>query len=285
MGFLVSNDPVWSMNISQLRFLAYSYLYYIKNKTLIPDYAYDNSAKWLYETMKKDEENARKTDYYELCKGLDDSGSGFYIKEEEYPDYVKMIAYKLERQKEEKREISLEQIEDEWKQVNTEGSDGMFDILNKEPVELWTDGSSSNNKTRCGGWSCVLVYKDKRKEIYGGEPPDETNQTMEMTGVIKGLEEIKTNNIPVHIYSDSAYIVNCMTNKWYEKWRMNGWINSKGEDVANKELWERMIELIDKQNYVKFCKVKGHSNIELNELADSLAVKGRYEIEKDLGLR
>lgn len=152
-------------------------------------------------------------------------------------------------------------------------------------VEIYTDGSSSNNKTLCGGWSAILIYKDKEKQIYGGEPPEETNQTMEMLAVIKGLEELRTTKIPVRIYSDSAYIVNCFKDKWYVGWKKNGWVNSQKKAVANRSLWERMIQLYERQNDIDFCKVKGHSNIEYNELADKLAVKGRHEIEVKLGLR
>jgi ribonuclease HI len=154
-----------------------------------------------------------------------------------------------------------------------------------EYVEIYTDGSSSNNKTFCGGWSAILLYKDKEKQIYGGEPPKETNQTMEMLGVIKALEELRTTRIPVRIYSDSAYIVNCFKEQWYVNWRKNGWRNAKKKPVENKELWERMIELFEKQNDIAFCKVKGHDGDKYNEIADKLAVKGRYEIEEELGLR
>lgn len=152
-------------------------------------------------------------------------------------------------------------------------------------VEIWVDGSSSNNKTLCGGWSAILLYKDKEKQIYGGEPPEETNQTMEMLAVIKALEELKTTKIPVRIYSDSAYIVNCFLDKWYVGWRRNGWTNSKKKPVENRELWERMLKLYERQTDIEFVKVKGHNNVQYNELADKLAVKGRYEIEEKLGLR
>jgi ribonuclease HI len=155
----------------------------------------------------------------------------------------------------------------------------------KDYVEIYTDGSSSNNKTLCGGWSAILLFKDKEKRIYSGEPPEETNQTMEMTGVIKALEELRTTKIPVRIYSDSAYIVNCFKEKWYVNWKKNGWVNSQKKPVANRGLWERMIELYEKQQDIEFVKVKGHANNHYNEIADKLAVKGRHDIEQQLGLR
>ncbi len=118
----------------------------------------------------------------------------------------------------------------------------------------------------------MLLFKSRKKEIYGGEI-NTTNQRMELIACIKALEELKTKEYPVEIYSDSAYLVNCMHQRWYEKWQKNGWRNSKKEPVENRELWERLLELIEIY-HPKFVKVEGHSGIPLNERADALARKG-----------
>jgi len=148
----------------------------------------------------------------------------------------------------------------------------------KEKIIIYCDGACSGNqfKSNVGGWGAVLQYKDKEKEIYGGEI-DTTNQRMELTACIKALEELKVHHIPVHVYSDSAYLVNCMLQKWYVNWRRNGWKNAKKEPVTNKELWVRLLELVDRYD-VTFHKVKGHSGDPLNEVADLLANKGMDEL-------
>ena len=68
-----------------------------------------------------------------------------------------------------------------------------------------------------------------------------------------------------------------MSQKWYSSWRKNGWLNSKKESVANKELWVTLLSIkenIEKDNItIEFVKVKGHSNNEMNEKADKLAVE------------
>lgn len=164
--------------------------------------------------------------------------------------------------------------------------DYMFDILKKEPIEIWTDGSSSNNKTRCAGYGTILKYKDHYKEFWGGFEPDTTNQQTEVYSCLVGLQQIKTNDIPIKIHSDSAYLINCMTQDWInKKWRMNGWTNSTGESVANQELWEELDRLVKKQTYIEWLKVKGHQGIPLNERADDISVRGRHDIEVQLGLR
>ena len=141
-------------------------------------------------------------------------------------------------------------------------------------IVIYTDGACSGNqfKNNSGGWGAVLISGEKRKEIFGGEK-NTTNNRMELTACIKGLMEIKRSDAPIKIYSDSAYIVNCINNKWYVKWEKNGWKTSKKEPVENKDLWQELLELIKKFD-IEFIKVKGHSGIELNERADELANKG-----------
>lgn len=144
-----------------------------------------------------------------------------------------------------------------------------------EKIIIYTDGacSGNQNENNKGGYGAVLLYKDKRKEIYGGEA-NTTNNRMELKACIEALKLLKRKDIPIELYTDSAYIANCINQKWYLNWRKNGWINSKKKPVENKEMWEELLILIESMKNIKFIKVKGHSGIELNELADRLANKG-----------
>ena len=72
------------------------------------------------------------------------------------------------------------------------------------------------------------------------------------------------------VYSDSAYCINCYEQKWYVKWIKNNWINSKGQKVANIDLWEKLIPFFEDADFI-FKKVKGHSGLEGNERADAIA--------------
>ena len=126
-------------------------------------------------------------------------------------------------------------------------------------IIIFCDGACSGNgkEDNLGGWGAVLKYKDQTKELFGGACLT-TNNIMELTAAIEGLKAIKTKNIPVDIYSDSAYVVNCFTNGWYQKWRLNGWMTSKKEPVENKALWESLIELVESFEKLSFYKIKGH---------------------------
>ncbi len=140
-------------------------------------------------------------------------------------------------------------------------------------VTIYTDGACSGNPGP-GGWAAVLLYGDNRKEISGGSK-NTTNNIMEITAVIEALKCLKF-ECEAKVHSDSAYVVNCFNNGWIQKWKKNNWQTASKEPVKNKELWEELYNLVQKHK-VEFIKVKGHSNVELNNRCDELA---RAEILK-----
>jgi len=113
---------------------------------------------------------------------------------------------------------------------------------------------------------------EKQKEIYSGVR-NTTNNRMELTACIMALGELKRTDVKIRMYSDSAYIVNCINNRWYQKWEKNGWKTAKKEPVENRDLWEKLLNYVKKLD-IEFIKVKGHAGIELNERADELANLG-----------
>lgn len=136
-----------------------------------------------------------------------------------------------------------------------------------EKVIIYTDGACSGNPGP-GGWGTILLYKDIKKEL-SGKSENTTNNIMEITAVIEGLKQLKF-ECEVEIYSDSAYVVNAFNNGWIYNWMKNNWKTSGKEPVKNKELWQELYQLT-KRHKVKFIKVKGHSDNELNNRCDELA--------------
>ncbi|HZY10570.1 MAG TPA: ribonuclease HI [Bacteroidota bacterium] len=143
-----------------------------------------------------------------------------------------------------------------------------------QKIIIYCDGACSGNQfsRNKGGWGAVLIYQDKTKELSGGEQ-NTTNQRMELTSCIKALEQIKIASLPIEVHSDSAYLVNCIQQGWYKQWQRNGWKNSKKQPIENKDLWQRLIELMLKYK-ITFHKVEGHKGVHFNERADYLARKG-----------
>lgn len=137
----------------------------------------------------------------------------------------------------------------------------------KTHVDIYTDGACSGNPGP-GGWGAVLLYGTHKKEISGGVPHS-TNQRMELTAAIKGLEQL-TRPCRVKLYSDSAYLINGFTKGWIENWQRNGWLNAKKEPVSNSDLWQALVELSHIHD-IEWIKVKGHSDNEWNNRCDQLA--------------
>jgi hypothetical protein len=81
---------------------------------------------------------------------------------------------------------------------------------------------------------------------------------MELTAACVALETIDEGHT-VTVFSDSSYLVNCMRRGWYKKWRKNGWLNYRNEPVANRDLWERLLEATQRHQEVLWRKVRGHS--------------------------
>ena len=142
-----------------------------------------------------------------------------------------------------------------------------------QKVVIYTDGACSGNPGP-GGWGAILMAGDNKKEISGGKK-DTTNNVMELTAALEALKLLKF-PCEVDLYSDSAYLVNGFDKGWIYNWQKNNWQTASKEPVKNKELWEELYNLVQKHK-VEFIKVKGHSNVELNNRCDELA---RAEILK-----
>jgi ribonuclease HI len=154
----------------------------------------------------------------------------------------------------------------------------------KPNVTIYTDGACSANGTAQsrGGWAAILNRDgtDDSKELSGGEKPT-TNQRMEIRAVVEGLKALKK-PCNVTVYSDSAYVINCMNARWFDKWRKNGWVGSSKKPVANRALWEELLAAVEQRGHtVTFVKVKGHADLldrsstraeRFNQRCDELAV-------------
>ncbi|WP_420840600.1 ribonuclease HI [Anaerotardibacter muris] len=139
-------------------------------------------------------------------------------------------------------------------------------------VTLYSDGAARGNPGP-GGYGAVLTFVDGAGALHTKELSQgyecTTNNRMELLGVIRGLEALKT-PCEVDVYSDSKYVVDAFNQHWVEGWLKRGWKNSKKEPVKNKDLWLQLLELM-KTHTVTFHWVKGHAGHPENERCDELA--------------
>ena len=137
-------------------------------------------------------------------------------------------------------------------------------------VTLYTDGACSGNPGP-GGWAAILKYGSHELTLSGGEA-DTTNNRMELTGVIQGLERLKE-PCKVDLYTDSQYIANAINQGWLQSWKLKGWRRKEGP-LKNPDLWQTLDALLQ-QHEVTVHWVKGHAENEYNNRCDALAVQER----------
>jgi len=133
-------------------------------------------------------------------------------------------------------------------------------------VDIFTDGACSGNPGP-GGWGAILRMGEHEKELSGGDPAT-TNNRMELTAVIRGLEALKRPSA-VTIHTDSRYVMDGVT-QWMPRWKKNGWKTADKKPVKNEDLW-RVLDELCALHQPKWRWVRGHSGHAENERADALA--------------
>jgi ribonuclease HI len=124
-----------------------------------------------------------------------------------------------------------------------------------DAIHVWTDGGANPNPGP-SGIGVVIVDGETQKELSVFRGPG-TNQSAELTAILRGLQEIGDRKRPVVVYSDSAYSIGLLTQNWKAK--------------ANVELVARLRAMCQQFADLRFVKVAGHAGIALNERVDQLA--------------
>lgn len=131
---------------------------------------------------------------------------------------------------------------------------------------VYTDGACSGNPGP-GGWAWAVPAG----RFCSGAVSYTTNQRMEIMAV---LEAVQTLDGPLDVVSDSTYVVNCFRDRWWQGWLSRGWTNSQKKPVANRDLWEPLIDAYrSAPGRISFRWVKGHGGDPMNDMVDRLAVE------------
>ncbi|KPV40396.1 ribonuclease H [Thiohalorhabdus denitrificans] len=146
-----------------------------------------------------------------------------------------------------------------------------------DTVELFTDGACRGNPGP-GGWGALLRHKGRERELYGYDP-DTTNNRMELTAAIRGLEALKR-PCRVDLTTDSQYLRKGVT-EWMANWKKRGWKTASKKPVQNRDLWEELDALLQKHD-VTFHWIRGHSGHAENERADGLANRAIDEAQSKI---
>jgi ribonuclease HI len=106
-----------------------------------------------------------------------------------------------------------------------------------------------------------------------------TNNRMELTAVIKGLQALKEPCI-VELYSDSKYVIDALQKGWAWGWKKKGWIKSDKKPALNPDLWDILLGLTMKHE-LHYHWVKGHAENPKNNRCDEMAVSESKRFRKE----
>ena len=141
-------------------------------------------------------------------------------------------------------------------------------------ILVFADGASSGNPGP-GGWGSIIAHPSGEVQELGGGERLTTNNKMELMGVIRALEFLKTTSGDVDICTDSTYVIRGIT-QWIWGWRKREWKTAAGGEVANADLWKKLFALVSARRTlgkIDWKYVRGHSGIPGNERVDEIAVE------------
>ena len=151
----------------------------------------------------------------------------------------------------------------------------------KSDIEIYCDGACSPNPGKSGTGIAVYEFGKLTALHYGLHQAHGTNNTAELNGLLESMKLaqvfLQNSDASISILSDSKYSIDCIT-KWAKGWQAKGWTRGKNEEIKNVEIIKTCFTLYQSiKTKINIAHVKGHANIEGNELADRMAVLGRIK--------
>jgi len=143
----------------------------------------------------------------------------------------------------------------------------------QESILIFCDGACSGNPGP-GGWGAIVCLASGEVSELGGAQAHTTNNQMELSAAIEALQSIALHSGSVKLYTDSTYVIQGIT-KWIWAWKQRAWKTLEGNEVSNREYWEKLSALISqrgKENTVEWHYVRGHVGTPGNERVDAIAV-------------
>ncbi len=149
-------------------------------------------------------------------------------------------------------------------------------------INIYCDGACSPNPGKSGTGIAIYQQSTLIELWYGLYEANGTNNTAELNGLLESFKLAQgyiKQGLQVQILSDSKYSIDCIT-KWASGWQKKGWKKANGEAIKNPELIKQCFSLYQQiKANISIAHVKGHANIEGNELSDRMAVLARSQHE------
>ena len=143
---------------------------------------------------------------------------------------------------------------------------------------VYADGACIGNPGP-GGFAAVVLVEGQEPRWLTGADPRTTNNQMELTAAIRGLEEARAIGADeILVFSDSQYLIRGIT-EWISGWRRNGWLTSGKQPVKNRDLWIRL-DALTSDGKVAWRHVRGHAGNHYNEECDRRASEMAWQVAR-----
>ncbi|WP_268877880.1 RNase H family protein [Anaerosacchariphilus polymeriproducens] len=110
-------------------------------------------------------------------------------------------------------------------------------------VKIFIETTIKGPRIQEGWYAAVVEYKKKSGEVVTREIfEQEKETTYHRTTLLASIKALNLLNAEcfVEIHTDSTFMINNVEHGNVDKWKVTGWVNSKGEEVKNKELWQQL---------------------------------------------
>jgi ribonuclease HI len=130
---------------------------------------------------------------------------------------------------------------------------------------VYIDGSCINNGkiTAKAGYGVFFDYNDSRNE-YGNIEGKQSNNTGELTALIRALEILKTEISEkkiIDIYTDSEYVIKC-SGSYGSKLAKNNWKTQQDKVPPNLKLLQKIYELYNpNKKTINIYYIKAHTDL------------------------
>lgn len=137
-----------------------------------------------------------------------------------------------------------------------------------------------------GAYAGLLIQRGKHStimEFKGYSTNLKSKLRAELYAVKIGVDKVLAMNIlhpndTLTVYSSLEPVYKCYASGWWRKWRQNGWLNARGTPVANRDLWEPLIDIYTHKQ-IRLKRVKGHVSQEWSDMSGEFAEQERLHNE------
>lgn len=165
-------------------------------------------------------------------------------------------------------------------------------ITSPAEITFFTDGGSRNHGNVSGdhvhaddkaAWAYLIELGDQQTVSDSGGEWGATNNRMEIMGLIKALEYLNDHqltNKAILAVLDSQYVLNAIQKGWLAGWKRRNWHRAGNAPLKNKELWQRVDQLLPLFSNLRFEWTKGHAVNHGNVFVDELLNQTMDQMKK-----